>query len=386
MTSESIIFMAKEWAHNPTSCDHIFRHLARENTVLWVNSITTRSPNVGSAGDWRKILHKLRICLGGLTQISPSGWLYQPIFIPLPFSNTARALNRFLLRWSIRRQVRKLGMAQPQLWFFQPNGSFLIGELNESVVVYYCVDQWSALPDVNRNKLAEMERDLVRRADVCFATSKLLAEAKRTLNPNTVVALHGVDHELFSKALASDLSVPADVAGLSRPVIGYFGHIDHRIDVGLLGHLASSRPQWSIVLIGNVTADITEIRSFPNVFVLGPRSQEVLPAYCKLFDVGIIPWHVNEWSRNANPIKLREYVSAGLPTVAVDLPAVRDLDELVFIAKNHDDFVACIERALTENTPEHRTRRSRAMQNEGWYNKIDAIADVVMRVKRGKQA
>ena len=115
MKGESIIYFAKEWGEHRTSCDHVFEQLARHNKVLWVNSIATRNPNLASAHDLRRIGKKLRKFLGGLKQVGPSAWVYQPIVIPFPYSELAQKINRLLLRWSLRRQARKLGMQPPQL-------------------------------------------------------------------------------------------------------------------------------------------------------------------------------------------------------------------------------------------------------------------------------
>jgi hypothetical protein len=105
MKNESIIYFAKEWNQDRTSCDHVFDQLARDNKVVWVNSIGWRNPNLASAHDWRRIFSKLRKCLGGLKQVGQTAWVYQPIVIPLPYSQLARHINRFLLRWALRRTI-----------------------------------------------------------------------------------------------------------------------------------------------------------------------------------------------------------------------------------------------------------------------------------------
>jgi glycosyltransferase involved in cell wall biosynthesis len=381
MKGESIIYFAKEWGEDPTSCDHVFRHLARDNKVLWVNSISMRNPNLASVGDLKKIFRKLRKCLGGLKQVGPAAWVYQPMVIPLPYFNFAKTINRKLLRWSLRRQARKLGMQHPQFWTFLPNAADMIGQLDESLSVYYCIDEWSTFSYLDGAKMAAMERELLQKADLCFATAHTLVESKRPLNANTFLASHGVDYNHFAKALAPDTRTPEDIAHLPHPVIAFFGLIHDWIDLKLIAKVARAHPEWSVVLIGKAAVPLDDIQGLPNVHILGRRPYDSLPAYCKGFDVGIIPFVVSDLSRAVNPIKLREYLSAGLPVVSTDLQEVKFYSDICYVAHTHEEFIAKLEQALAENSPEKRRQRSDAMRNETWEAKMRQVCEHVERLK-----
>jgi glycosyltransferase involved in cell wall biosynthesis len=381
---ESIIYFAKEWGEDPTSCDHLFKHLAADNKVLWVNSISMRNPNLASARDLRKIVRKLRQCLGGARQVGPQAWVYQPMVIPLPYSTLARTINRALLRWSLRRQSRALGMRRPQLWTFLPNAVYMVGHLDESLVVYYCIDEWSAFSYLDAAKMAAMERELLQKADLCFATAHALVESKRQHNPNTFLSSHGVDSRHFATALAPETYVPEDVARLPHPVIGFFGLLHDWIDLELVAKVARAHPEWSIVLIGKACVPLDDVQDIPNVHLLGRRPYDTLPAYCKGFDVGIIPFVVSDLSRAVNPIKLREYLSAGLPVVSTDLPEVASYGDRCSVAKTHDDFIARLEDAVRDDTPADRRERSEAMRDETWEAKTRQVCERVLQAKAAR--
>ena len=385
LSGESIVFVAKEWGQETTSCDFVFEQLARHNKVIWVNSIATRTPNLTSGRDWRRIFRKLRLCFGGLRKVGPSAWLYQPLFIPLPFSKLAQKANRGLLRWALRRQLRRTGMQRPQLWFFQPNGAFLIGQLDESLVVYYCVDDWSHFAHLDGKKVEELERGLLQKADLCFAASEPLAASKKRHNPNTFMALHGVDHHRFAKALDEETAAPADVADLPQPVIGFFGGIRKHIDQELIVRIADAHPDWSLVLIGSIHVDVSALRSRPNIHLLGVRLNQELPAYCKAFSVGIIPYLQNEFIRHVNPIKLRQYLSAGLPVVSTSMHETHRFGNLVTVAQDHAEFLAGLERELREDNPGKRQTRSEAMRGEAWEARVIELGVHVMEVKTAKE-
>lgn len=384
MKGESIIYFAKEWGNDRTSCDHVFRHLAAENKVLWVNSISMRNPNFASPSDLKKILRKLRMCFGGLRQVGPQAWVYQPMVIPLPYSSFAKTINRALLRWSLRRQARKLGMSRPQLWTFLPNVADVVGQLDESVVVYYCTDEWSAFSYLDGGKMAAMERDLLRKADLCLATGHTLVASKKQYNPNTFLASHGVEYHRFAKALAPETTVPEDIAGLPHPVIGFFGLLHEWVDLKLIAEVARSHREWSVVLIGDVCVPLDGVRELPNVHVLGRRPYETLPAYCKGFHAGIIPFVVSDLSRAVNPIKLREYLSAGLPVVSTDLPEVKACSDLCSVAHGPEEFIASLEHALRDDTPAKRRQRSDAMRDETWEAKMKQVGERVVQATSGR--
>lgn len=386
MTGESIIFIAKEWGGaNFTSCDHVFHYLARNNKVLWVNSVATRTPSLGSAHDWKKIFAKIGQYTQGLRQVGPTSWVYQPAVIPLPNSETAQQVNQKILGWSIRHQARRLGMKKPQLWSFIPNPGYGVGWLDESLVIYYCTDAWSQIAPGAREKIVAMEHKLLSRADLCFATSQLLLETHRQQNPNTFLAPHGVDHAYFSQALDAKTVPPLDIAGLQHPIVGFFGVIYHLIDIRLLEKIAKAHPEWSLVLIGVVRGNIEELKKLGNVHVLGHRPYQTIASYCKAFDVGLMPYDsAHEWIRHSNPIKMREYLSAGLPVVSTDVPEVRRYAHLVSIAQNHEDFIRLIERSLAEDTPELHRQRSEAMQKETWESRLAEVCQRVMEAKASK--
>jgi len=144
LKGEKIVCFAKDWTEDPTSNNHVMRLLAKDNEVLWLNSIATRAPSLTSGRDLRKIARKLRSFAEGPRRIDADRGLhvYTPIVLPFPHSTIARALNRAILRGSINLLRDKLHMPEFQLWSFLPTAAQYVGKLGESLVVYYCTDEW----------------------------------------------------------------------------------------------------------------------------------------------------------------------------------------------------------------------------------------------------
>ena len=381
---DSIICFAKDWREDPTSNHHVMIELARRRRVLWLNSVATRTPDLASGRDLKKIAGKLAEIGRGPREVADNLWVYSPLVIPLPRSPAARRINRQLLALTLRVLRRRLGIDRFELWVFLPNVVDYLGAFGESAVIYYCVDEWSMFSYIDESFMADADRRLCRRADVVFATCQALADKKRALNPETHVADHGVDHRLFSAALDPATEIPADIAGLPRPIIGFYGTVQDWVDLELIAALARRRPDWTFVLIGQVLVDASAVAGLDNVRLLGRRPHRDLPAYCKGFDVGLIPYVLSPRMDFVNPIKLREYLSAGLPVVSADLREVRRYP--CAIASGPGEFEAAIAAALESDSEAARQRRSEAMRAETWERKVEAVRqrvdDVMSRKER----
>jgi glycosyltransferase involved in cell wall biosynthesis len=386
MTGRHIVCFAKDWDDHPTSNNHVMRLLARTNTVLWVSSIGMRRPSA-SARDVRRAARKLAASLRGPRHVADGLWVLAPLAVPLPHSPVATALNRRLLRRAIRGAARRLGMPSFQLWTFLPNTVDYVSDLDPTLLVYYCVDDWAHALGYDGEALAALERRLCARADVVFATSERLVAAKRRLNPNTYLAPHGVDHAHFARAFDPATVPPHALAALGRPAIGVVGLIDDRIDLGLLGRLAARHPEWPIVLVGPAQVDLAPLTSrHPNVHAVGHVPYARLPEWLAGFAVALVPFVVNEYTRHVNPVKLREYLSAGLPVVSTDLPEVARLGRSCRVARDADGFVAAVEAAVAEDGHAERIARSEAMRGETWERRVADLAAVVERAREVRAA
>jgi len=355
-----IIAFCKDWNEPKTSNNHVMEELAKHHRVLWVNSIATRAPNLGSANDLKKMVRKIRSWFAGIQIVHDRLRVLTPVVLPFPRSRLAQRFNRWLTSALVRRAARRWGFRQPQLWIFPPNAVDYVSQFNESKVIYYCVDEWSQFTHLNADFILQKERELLEKADAVFVVSKKLLSK----HPDAHLIPHGVNFDLFAAPgpVAPDLP--------PKPVIGFFGNLYDWVDQDLIAGIAEKKPQWSFVLIGKIMTDISKLQ-LPNIHILGPRPYEDLPAYCRGFDVGIIPYKLSDpRMQSVNPLKLREYLAAGLPVVSVDIPEVRALP--VRLAATPAEFVAKIEEALHDKTDYRETVRA-----ESWTARVAEIERIL---------
>jgi glycosyltransferase involved in cell wall biosynthesis len=350
--------------------------LSRQNRVLWVNSIGYRRPSLNKA-DAGRIVQKMASFTRPMREVEPNIFVLNPVAIPGFTSSAVRAFNQRLLRWQVMSAMRRLGFQRPINWVCNPAAAVVAGKLGEEALVYYCVDEYSALSGVDTTQLQALERQLTGRADAVIVSAEELLRSKSRLNPKTALVRHGVDFEHFCQALDEQTIVPADIRDLPRPVIGYFGLIsDDWFDIGLMVKVAKQFAAGTVVLLGKVTSDLAQLRALPNVLILGRKSYSALPAYCKGFDVAVIPFPVSPLTQNSNPLKAREYLAAGLPVVSTAVPEVEALGSCR-IAPSADAFLAQIAAALVRPGPD--PARSEAMRHDGWPARVSLMVEHLQR-------
>ncbi len=376
--NRNIICLASNWHIDPTSKHQVMRLLAQRNHVLWVNYHASRRPQA-SVQDLRAIARKLGQVVGGIEEITPTLRVLTPMLVPLPGLPGVQTVNRILLLRQLHRAMAALPRRPVQVWSFAPDAGYLVGRLHEECFVYYCVDEFSEFEGYDKPRIQRLERELMRAATVVITTSASLHASKSPFNRRTHLVTHGVDYEHFARAALPETTVPDDIRLIPKPIFGFYGLIQHWVDVALMAEVARRRPAWSFVLIGEALQDVSAYRSLPNLHFLGRRPYASLPGYAKAFDVGLIPFKRNELTRNVNPIKLREYLSAGLPVVSTPLPEVARYADFVYLADGADEFEAACLRAIREDAPERRAARQAAMTRETWAAKVEELSDLVSR-------
>jgi len=266
--------------------------------------------------------------------------------------------------------MRRLQFTDPINWIFNPAAAVLAGAFGEKTLIYQCVDEYSAFSGANSQAILDLEGRLLKKADLVVVSADKLFDAKSRYNPRTVVVRHGVDFLHFRKALDPATVVPSEIATLPKPVIGFFGLIADWVDVELMAETAKRYPTGSLVVIGKATTDTTILKSLSNVHLLGRKPYEQLPAYCKGFDVALNPFRINDLTLNANPLKVREYLAAGLQVVSTNIPEVSVLGTCR-IADTHEEFLRQVDDAL--KSPGLHEEISESVRAEGWDARLNEI-------------
>ncbi len=159
-----IVCFSHDWSGDPLSKTHLMRLAARDNRVLWVNSIGYRAPTASRA-DVGRAFRKLAAAARPMREVEPNLFVLSPLAVPAYGVPAVRRLNAALLRLQVRTAMRRLGFRRPINWTFNPAAGLVAGSLGEDLLIYHCVDEYTAFSGVPSEALVRLEQRLLRRAD-----------------------------------------------------------------------------------------------------------------------------------------------------------------------------------------------------------------------------
>lgn len=372
-----------------TNKQHIMSRLARHHRVIHVDFGLRPLP----AYLYRRfrhrpadLLHPMRIMSDGVARRGESLYVadsYNPFWVGLlPRQNRLRDFASYDLKTLfLKRFLARHDIEDPIVWVYHPGYAEAVERLPRKLLVYDCVDNYAAFPTYRDDAdwLMAREEKLCKEADLVFTTSQALYEDRAPYNPENTHLVHNVgDAEHFEKALLPETTVAPELRDLEGPVIGFVGAVsDYKLDTSWLLHAAEARPNWNFVVIGpqgraDPSTDVSKLEATPNIHLLGRRDYDVLPSYHKGFDVAVIPYRINSYTRSVFPIKFFEFLAAGNPVVISKLPALEEFYDRVLVADDARDFVRRLDEALAMGE-EGRNERVELAGKYSWEKRISTL-------------
>lgn len=373
-TLDFVCIAVSNWGVVASNPDYTIRHLARlGHRVLVVEPFKSLSSWVRSA----RIQKRKRAAGTALREVEPNIWVYRPPPLAMIGQSRHPAAARIsgrLLSHLVRRVTRRLGFRDICLWSFMYNTGTLLRDFPARLKIYECGDDDAALArtEAQRRTVRQLDAEVCAAADLVFAVTEELCAPRRATNPDTHEVNCGADIGFFGQALRPETPVPAAIAGLKHPVIGYFGGLDPwKIDIPLIAAMARLRPDWSFAFVGYVWFgfDPAVFGGVSNVHILGPQDYARIPGFMKGMDLGLMPFPLNDITRNGDALKCYEYLAAGLPVVGRDVPVARRLRSLVAVGDTPEEFIAACEAQLA--SPVTRAARASAMEGHDWSVRVE---------------
>lgn len=336
-----VVFSHLRWEFVTQRPQHIISRFAQDRRILFVEEPIAYEPSLQGSANVIRVNQNI-------TVIQPR----------IEWANMLQDLVPIVTEY-----MSKMGIRMPILWFYSAAFQAIVDKIPHSLVVYDCMDELSAFKGASKTLIVQ-EKMLLQEADVVFTGGKSLYEAKRLLANKVYCYPSSVDREHFSKALKDETVVPDDVNNIPHPLIGYYGVIDERIDLELLDTIASLRPDLSFVMIGPVVKiQESNLPNHSNIYYLGSKSYNDLPAYLKAFDIAMMPFAINESTKFISPTKTLEYIAGLKPIISTPIYDVRrDYSKVLSIIESGNEFVTAIDRYLNENAAAKETRMQQYAQ------------------------
>ena len=364
------VVFSDDWGRHASSCQHLFGQLARRHRVLWVNTIGMRRPKADRFTIVRG-LDKLRQWTHPLRRVHEGFFVYSPPMLPAAGGAGGRVNSR-LLAGRLRQVLRRCGMSEPVLLTTVPTAADYVGRLGERALVYYITDDYRHWPGADADAVAVNDEQLTRQADLLLPVSEALAEGRRPKSGASVLMLpHAVDLDHFA-GVDRPWREPADLAGIPHPRLCFFGLIYEKVDLMMLGRLASENADKHVVLLGPAKVNTSALAALPNVHLLGARPYSQLPRYLKHMDVLLLPYVLDDQILRSAPLKIRECLAVGKPIVAVDVPDLRRYRHLIRLAGGREAYIAaCLDACRDGHVPAARMRA--AVAADSWAQRARQV-------------
>jgi len=366
-----VVVAGVTWEGNRLGAQHIAERLTRYAPVLYVDPPRTlmsvrRKPWITESGHEPR-LRLVSERLSRLTVMVP----------PLKTRPLGRVVAERVFRRRVAGAVRTLGGTVHATVVIPPHyPAFGLGEV---VKVHLASDDFAAgarIQGVSESWVRAQERRIAREADLVLTVSPVLADKWRALGTDAVLWTNGCDVDLMSTAATV---APARDVVLPRPVAGFMGTVSERTDVAWLEAVAHTGR--SLLLVGprSHTAPheaLDRVLAMPNVQWVGRRPHTEVPSYLAHMDVGLVPYADDAFNRASFPLKVLDYLAAGLPVVARDLPSVRWLGtDLTVLASDPGTFVTEAVRAMdAPPDPATAALRRAVASRHGWDTRVNELA------------
>jgi glycosyltransferase involved in cell wall biosynthesis len=304
----------------------------------------------------------------------------------VPYSQrygVANSINFRLGGTATRRVARSLEHPRV-LWIYDPRGVAAIGTYGEDLVVYDCVDDYGEQAGPSRRArelVSRLDRAAGARADLVFTTTERLRERHERPQGGVHLVPNVGDFDHFSPAADRSLADP-ELASLPRPILGFAGNINPtKVDLALIEHVAAAFPAATVLLVGPVHESLAEplgalIARCPNIHWTGLRSYASLPSAVAAFDVALVPYASNDYTRSVFPLKVYEYLAAGKPVVAAGVPSIAALGPHVALAEDAESFSAAVAAALAAGDTGKESRMAVAAANT-WEHRAQSLLALI---------
>jgi glycosyltransferase involved in cell wall biosynthesis len=394
LTNRNILCISgTEWHGNYIKAVvELMKVLSAHNKILFVENAYTYKDAIAGVKGKNKVDYIQALGFKSrISQVQPEqgGTVYiltPPLVFPVSFLPPGKFYeamlnyNGWLLRASIRKALKQLDMNHQLINFvsFNPGMGVMTGRrLKEKTLIYHCYDEVKgAHPWLSKHGV-KLEQIFLKMVDAVIVTSKGLFKSKCNETERCYVVNNAVKASLFRQGFNPDVDP-------GKKVIGYVGSVDDRLDYDILQYLFKQMPDATFTFVGRITSPAGEaiLKKYKNVRLEGAKAPELLPAYSREFSVGIIPFIKDEFTKGIYPMKINEYLAAGLPVVSTDFSDLSDFEDVIKISGDKGGFLKYLLEEINTDTTAKRESRLAIAEGNTWGKRAEELSDVIEQVER----
>ena len=281
----------------------------------------------------------------------------------------------------IKNILRKKGFLNVDILLISELYLYQLAEfVNYKLLIYRKTDDYQYFKGYPKS-LLKKEKELINKADIVFVTAKKIKkDLELSYNKKIHYLPNGVESARFT---SQNISFPDEFKNIPKPRIIYIGTISSWFDKDLIKFCAFQNPKLNFIVIGPSSINMSDLKSYKNIYILGGIPYDEVPSYLINSDVGIIPLRIDNLSRSINPVKLYEYLAAGLPVVSSFFEDLKELQDVIFMAQDKKEFSHFLAEALRKKDKE---RYKKLAQENTWEKRFEKMLKIINIVLNKKYA
>lgn len=376
-----VIFGARDWNNDWITQHRLAASLSEKgHRVLYVENTGVRSLKIK---DFPRVMQRIKNWLRstrGFKKINNNLSIYSPILIPLPYSDVAKYINSFFFSRILRYWLNKNRFNN--IVFITFLATPLIDEFIESsshiLKLYYSSDNHEK---ASQNKKFLLSEDkIINSSNLIFVTSQKLFEKFKEKNKNIFKIPSGVELNKFN--LTKNIKIPEELKKIPKPIIGFIGGINDKINLDLLLFSADKLNNYSFVMIGEVENDLkNKLLNKKNIHILGKKKHSDLVNYIQYFDCAIMPYKINSFTDSVYPAKLNELLAVGKPVVSTNIYEInfynKENQNIIDVAKSNDEFCDLIKSNIINDNSAKLILRKKISEKNSWDSRFLSIKEII---------
>jgi glycosyltransferase involved in cell wall biosynthesis len=351
----------------------VLSRLARYFPIVWVDYPHQWRDSLRA---WRRRPELHPAPPAGLQIYRPEPWL--------PLLGRPRWMAGITARARLQRArnvLRAQGCSRFAVYIWRPEFADALNQAQWDLSLYHIDDEYSFSP--TETEISPREEMLLKSASQVFIHSPALWEKKSSFNPNCEYVPNGVNYHAF----ATPTPEPSDLRDIPHPRIGYVGNLKQMLNWDLLLELSARQPHRSFVFVGplsphaGIAAAVRQMSARKNVYFLGGKAAEELGAYPQHFDVCIMPYKMDDYTKYIYPLKMHEYLASGRPVLSTPIRSVEAFQNVIATAITPEEWSQAIDHALSpgENSHTRREQRQSVAREHDWDTLVLRIARLIAR-------
>ncbi len=373
-----IIIGSIDWKTNWQTQHRLVNSLVKQNNrVLYIENTGIRTAKISDLSRIKDRIKNWSRSAKGFTEKKKNLFIFSPIVFPFPFIKFFYYINLFIVNFLLSNWFKTLKFKNDILISFLPTPlSYEIKNLvNANINIYYCANEMKGINNKNK-KIDDIEKLFFKESDVSFVISDNLKKKANKFTKEVFLLPAGVELNKFNFE-----NVKKTIPIKGKPIVGYIGAITEVFDLNLLIFLSKNNPELNFVIIGRVYTNVKKLRDIKNIYFINEIKHSQLPSFIKGFDVGIIPYKVNDFTNSVYSCKLNEYLSMGIPVVSTNLKETniynKNHNNIIQIGNSYEKFNEKINYNLKNNTKFKITNRILAAKKNSWESRLKFFNELI---------